>query len=112
MRLSEVCNGDFDGIDERDSSPFLGNFRGISIRIHVGSRGCCSLEPTHHCHKLPGYPSSTEVERRLKELTGTSRTAKGEKLRARSMQVREVKGEQDYPVANGYRIGLHPELQG
>ena len=89
VRVAEVYSGDFAGIDERDSFPFQGNFRGISIRIHVGSQECCPLEPAHHCHKLPGYPSSTEVERRLKELAGTVRKVKGEKSRARSMQVRE-----------------------
>jgi len=36
-KLSNVVNGDFKGIDDRDEFPFDVNCGRITIRIHVGS---------------------------------------------------------------------------
>ena len=45
----------------------------------------CSLSPTNFFLKFPGYPSSTGLERKLKNLAKF--VASGEKHSARSMQV-------------------------
>ncbi|KAF9791155.1 hypothetical protein BJ322DRAFT_1017718 [Thelephora terrestris] len=64
VRLPNAYGVNFE-VDEGDSFPFGTNIRGITIRIH-----------------FPGYPSSTDVEKTLKELAKQGRRSK-----ARSMQV-------------------------
>ena len=39
VRLIDALQGKFEGIDERDAHPFGQSCRGITIRMHVGSRG-------------------------------------------------------------------------
>lgn len=82
VRLVDAMNQMFDGLDDRGDQPLGANCSGITIRIHVSPRLIGSLAPNNFSLEFPGYPSSTEVERKLKELVrnGTSQ-------KARSMQV-------------------------
>jgi len=72
----------FEGIDGRDDYPFDTN-SGITIRIHVGYRFIDSDSVLSSCLQFPGYPSSTDVEKTLKQWAEM-----GKRSKARSMRVR------------------------
>jgi len=70
VKLVDALERRFEGIDNRDDFPFGEDcdFNGITIRIH-----------------FPGYPSSTEVEKKLNELV---KDPDGDrKTKAKSMQL-------------------------
>ena len=83
VKLSDALDGKFEGIDGRDCEPFNTNYSGITVRIHVGYRFIDSGSVLSSCVQFPGYPSSTDVEKTLKQWA-----EKGKRSKARSMRVR------------------------
>ena len=81
VKLRGARDGMFEGVNDRDEPPFDAARRGITIRIHVGPCGHRVSHNNSSYFQFPGYPSSTEVEKKLKRSGGA---------KARSMQVREV----------------------
>jgi hypothetical protein len=82
-KVLNARDGVFEGVNDRDKSPFDIVSGGITIRTHVGPMAIGSFANYSPCFQLPGYPSSTEVEKKLKNSGGT---------KARSMQVCEAIG--------------------
>jgi hypothetical protein len=79
VRLLNARDGTFKGVNDGDKPPFDMVCCGITIRIHVGLYGRRVSANNSSYFQFPGYPSSTEVEKKLKHSGGT---------KARSMQVR------------------------
>ena len=86
IKLLDALNGKFEGMNDRDASPFSEDCRGISIKMHVGSRGHRIADNYSSSMQFSGYTSSTEVEKTLKQ---RAENHNGLKAKARSMQVCE-----------------------
>ena len=84
VKLPDAREGMLEDVNDRDEPPFDAACRGITIRIHVSPYGYRVSDNSSPCFQLPGYPSSTEVEKALK---------RSGRAKARSMQVRERRWE-------------------
>lgn len=77
VKLFDVLDEQFEGMDNAGDPLFILDSRGITIRIHVGP----SAYPPSNDHpsylQFSGYASSTEVERTLKEKAETGGRTKG-----------------------------------
>ena len=80
VKLLNARDGMFEGVNDREQPPFDAACRGITIRIHVGPYDHRVSDNSSPCFQLPGYLSSTEVDKSLKRSGRTQ---------AKSMQVRE-----------------------
>ena len=107
LRLPDAARGHVEDMDDKDDSPFDVEVGGITIRIHVSFQFYQSLAITDDvsCIQLPGYESSTTVEKVLKE----QHRIDGRPA-ARSMQVcGRGRGPRNTSWLTSARTALHQE---